>query len=68
MLELDKMNGVSPWKIGFVDVGAILFVIGGVVSLITTVLTIPIAGIIIYPFRHRCSTGGTLIYPTSMTN
>ena len=47
------MNGVSPWKIGFVDLGAILFVIGGVVSLITTVLTIPITSI--YPFRPPTS-------------
>ena len=47
------MSGVSSWKIGFVDLGAILFVIGGVVSLITTVLTIPI--ISIYPFRPPTS-------------
>jgi hypothetical protein len=66
MLKVDKMNRVSPWKIGFVDLGAILFVIGGVVSLITTVLTIPIASI--YDSCHRCSTDGTLIYPTPMTN
>ena len=66
MLEIDKMNGVSPWKIGFVDLGAILFIIGGVVSLITTVLTIPIASI--YDSGHRCATDGTLIYLTPMTN
>lgn len=34
---------------GFVDLAAILFVIGGVASLVMTVLTIPIASI--YPFR-----------------
>jgi hypothetical protein len=44
---VEKMNGVSPWKNGFVDLAAIMFVIGGVVSLIITVLTIPIASI--YP-------------------
>jgi len=49
MLEVDEMNGVSPWKIGFVDLGAILFVIGGVVSFVMTVLMIPITSI--YPFR-----------------
>jgi hypothetical protein len=55
MLEVDEMNGVSPWKIGLVDLGAILFVIGGVVGLITTVLTIPVSSI--YP----------LIPPTSFS-
>ena len=49
MLEVDEMNGVSPWKIGFADLAAILFVIGGVVSFVMTVLTIPITSI--YPFR-----------------
>jgi len=41
------MNGVSPLKHGFVDLAAILFVIGGVVSLAMTVLAIPIGSI--YP-------------------
>jgi hypothetical protein len=41
------MNGVSPWKHGVVDLAAVLFVIGGVVSLIMTVLTLPIANL--YP-------------------
>lgn len=36
------MNGVSPLKHGFVDLAAILFVIGGVVSLAMTVLSLPI--------------------------
>lgn len=36
------MNGVSPLKHGFVDLAAVLFAIGGVVSLILTLLTIPI--------------------------
>jgi hypothetical protein len=42
------MNAVSPLKHGFVDLAAVLFVIGGVVSLIMNVLTIPITSI--YPF------------------
>lgn len=41
------MNGVSPWKHGVVDLAAVLFAIGGVVSLIMTVLTLPIANL--YP-------------------
>ena len=41
------MNEISPWKHGVVDLAAILFVIGGVVSLIMTVLTLPIANL--YP-------------------
>jgi len=43
-----RMNGASPLKHGFVDLAAILFVIGGVVSLAMTVLSIPIGSI--YPF------------------
>jgi len=42
------MNAASPLKHGFVDLGAILFVIGGVVSLAMTILTIPINSV--YPF------------------
>jgi hypothetical protein len=41
------MNGPSPLKHGFVDLAAILFVIGGVVSLAMTILTVPINSI--YP-------------------
>jgi hypothetical protein len=41
------MNGASPLEHGFVDLAAILFVIGGVVSLAMTVLAIPIGSI--YP-------------------
>ena len=59
MLEVDEMNGVSPWKIGFVDLGAILFVIGGVVSLIMTILAIPVASI--YPFRPPTSFSTVLL-------
>jgi hypothetical protein len=41
------MNGVSAWKHGVVDLAAIFFVIGGVVGLIVTVLSIPISSV--YP-------------------
>ena len=41
------MNGVSPLKHGLVDMAAVLFVIGGVVSLVLTLLTIPITSL--YP-------------------
>jgi len=36
------MNEVSPLKHGFVDIAAVLFVIGGVMSLVMTLLGIPI--------------------------
>ncbi len=47
--EVRKMNRVlaSPLKHGVVDIAAVLFVIGGVVSLLMNLLTIPIASI--YP-------------------
>ena len=41
------MNNASTLKQGFVDLAAILFVIGGVVSLVMNLLTIPIANL--YP-------------------
>jgi hypothetical protein len=41
------MNGASPLKHGFADSAAILFVIGGVVGLAMTILSMPIN---IYPF------------------
>ena len=41
------MNGASPLKHGIVDLAAIFFVIGGVVSLVVTLLAIPIANL--YP-------------------
>ena len=47
------MNGASPLKHGFVDAAAILFVIGGVVSLAMTILAIPINSI--YPFSISTS-------------
>ena len=42
------MNSVSPLKHGVVDLAAIFFIIGGVVSLVLTLLTIPISSL--YPF------------------
>jgi hypothetical protein len=59
MLEVYDMNGVSSWKIGFVDFGAVLFVIGGVVSLIMTILAIPVVSI--YPFRAPTSFSTVLL-------
>ncbi len=41
------MTNISPLKQGFVDLAAILFVIGGVVSLVMNLLTIPITNL--YP-------------------
>ena len=42
------MNTVSPLKHGVVDLAAIFFIIGGVVTLVLTLLTIPISSL--YPF------------------
>jgi hypothetical protein len=42
------MNGISPVKHGFVDIAGVFFVIGGVVSLVMSLLTLPISSI--YPF------------------
>jgi hypothetical protein len=42
------MNSMSPVKHGFVDLAAVFFVIGGVVSLVMSLLTLPISSI--YPF------------------
>jgi len=43
------MSKTLSLKTGFIDLAAALFVIGGVVSLILNVLTIPIASV--YPFQ-----------------
>lgn len=51
------MNGMSPVKHGFVDLAAVFFVIGGVVSLIMTILSIPITSI--YPFTLPQTVGTT---------
>lgn len=53
------MNGTSPLKHGFVDLAAILFVIGGVVSLAMTILAIPIGSI--YPLSLPTSLTATAI-------
>lgn len=42
------MSSVSPLKYGVVDLAAILFIIGGVVGLVLSLLTIPISSV--YPF------------------
>ena len=42
------MSGISPLKYGVVDLAAILFIVGGVVSLVLSLLTIPISSL--YPF------------------
>lgn len=49
------MNGISPVKHGFVDIAAVFFVIGGVVSLIMSLLALPISSI--YPFTLPSSLG-----------
>jgi len=53
------MNGASPLKHGFVDLAAILFVIGGVVSLAMTVLALPINSI--YPLSISTSMTATAL-------
>jgi hypothetical protein len=50
------MSSVSPLKHGFVDLAAVFFVIGGVVSLIISFLAIPISSI--YPSFTLLSTIG----------
>ncbi len=59
------MNGVSPWKHGVVDLAAVLFVIGGIVSLIMTVLTLPIANL--YPITLPTSFSTVSIVVLAMT-
>jgi len=51
------MNGASPLKHGFVDLAAILFVVGGVVSLAMSILALPINSI--YPFSISTSLTAT---------
>ncbi len=55
---------MSPVKHGFVDLAAVLFVIGGVVSLIMTLLTVPIGSI--YPFTLPQTVGMTFIVVTAI--
>jgi len=53
------MNGASPLKHGFVDLAAVLFVVGGVVSLAMTILALPISSI--YPLNLPTSLTATSI-------
>jgi hypothetical protein len=59
------MNGISPVKHGFVDLAAVLFVIGGVVSLVMSILALPIASI--YPFTLPSSLGTEFIVVLGIT-
>lgn len=45
--NLSKLGSTTPWKSGFIDLAAALFVIGGVIGLIVSVLAIPISSL--YP-------------------
>ncbi len=53
------MNTISPVKHGFVDLAAVFFVIGGVVSLIMSILTLPISSV--YPLTIPSSLSTTLL-------
>lgn len=53
------MNAASPLKHGFVDLSAVLFVVGGVVGLAMTILAIPISSI--YPLNLPTSLSATSI-------
>lgn len=53
------MERISPLKHGVVDLAAVFFVIGGVVSLIMNLLTIPINSI--YPFTLPQTLGTTYL-------
>jgi hypothetical protein len=53
--EVKIMSKTSSLKTGFIDLTAILFVIGGVISLILSILTIPISSI--YPLQTPQSFG-----------
>lgn len=59
------MNGVSPVKHGFVDLAAVMFVIGGVVSLVMSILTLPIASI--YPFTLPSNLGTEFLVVLGIT-
>jgi small-conductance mechanosensitive channel len=59
------MNGISPVKHGFVDLAAVMFVIGGVVSLVMSILTLPIASI--YPFTLPSNIGTEFLVVLGIT-
>jgi len=58
------MNGVSPLKHGFVDMAAVLFVIGGVVSLVMNLLTVPVS---LYPLSLPSSFSTVFIVVLTIT-
>jgi hypothetical protein len=58
------MNGVSPLKHGFVDMAAVLFVIGGVVSLVMNLLTVPVS---LYPLSLPSSFSTVFIVVLAIT-
>ena len=60
-----NMNGASPLKHGFVDLAAILFVVGGVVSLAMTILALPINSV--YPLNFSTSLTATAIVILGIT-
>lgn len=45
MLEVQRMDRVSPLKVGFVDLAAVFFVVGGVASLVMNLLTVPLLSV-----------------------
>jgi hypothetical protein len=55
LFKVEKMSKTSSLKTGFIDLAAALFVIGGVISLILSILTIPISSI--YPLQTPQSFG-----------
>jgi hypothetical protein len=59
------MNGISPVKHGFVDLAAVMFVIGGVVSLVMSILTLPIASI--YPVTLPSNLGTEFLVVLGIT-
>lgn len=59
------MNGASPLKHGFVDLAAILFVVGGVVSLAMTILALPINSV--YPLNFSTGLTATTIVILGIT-
>jgi len=60
------MNGASPLKHGFVDLAAILFVIGGVVSLVMTLLSLPITSVYPPSIPTSLSTASTIVLAVSL--
>jgi len=59
------MNGISPVKHGFVDLAAVMFVIGGVVTLVMSLLSLPIASI--YPFTLPSNIGTEFLVVLGIT-